>query len=165
MTDFFTSPSFWLTVSFVFFLALIIAPIVKIVIGWLDGQRNIISQQLDDSRLAKEEAEAVLKSAREESTAAKDNSEQIVKNAIEEGKRITEDYNKKLEEFLDSEEKRTKANIARLEMDSVRRLQDKVFDISFSFSKNILSNFSSNSQDFRSSLEKSVLSNLRKFKF
>jgi F0F1-type ATP synthase membrane subunit b/b' len=165
MTDFFTSPSFWLIVSFVFFLALIIAPIVKIVIGWLDGQRNIISQQLDDSRLAKEEAEAVLKSAREESTAAKDNSEQIVKNAIEEGKRITEDYNKKLEEFLDSEEKRTKANIARLEMESVRRLQDKVFDISFSFSKNILSNFSSNSQDFRSSLEKSVLSNLRKFKF
>lgn len=165
MTDFFTSPSFWLVVSFVFFLALIIAPIVKIVIGWLDGQRNIISQQLDDSRLAKEEAEAVLKSAREESTAAKDNSEQIVKNAIEEGKRITEDYNKKLEEFLDSEEKRTKANIARLEMESVRRLQDKVFDISFSFSKNILSNFSSNSQDFRSSLEKSVLSNLRKFKF
>jgi F-type H+-transporting ATPase subunit b len=164
MTDFFT-PSFWLIVSFVLFLVLIIRPIVKIVIGWLDGQRNIISQQLDDSRLAKEEAEAVLKSAREESTAAKDNSEQIVKNAIEEGKRITEDYNKKLEEFLDSEEKRTKANIARLEMESVRRLQDKVFDISFSFSKNILSNFSSNSQDFRSSLEKSVLSNLRKFKF
>ena len=165
MTDFFTSPSFWLTVSFVLFLALIVAPIVKIVISWLDGQRDIISQQLDDSRLAKEEAEAVLKSAREESIAAKDNSEQIVKNAIEEGKRITEDYNKKLEEFLDSEEKRTKSNIARLEMESVRRLQDKVFDISFSFSKNILSNFSSNSQDFRSSLEKSVLSNLRKFKF
>jgi F0F1-type ATP synthase membrane subunit b/b' len=165
MTDFFTSPSFWLTVSFVFFLALIIRPIVLIVLTWLDGQRDIISQQLDDSRLAKEEAEAVLRKAREESTAAKDNSEQIVKNAIEEGKRITEDYNKKLEEFLDSEEKRTKANIARLEMESVRRLQDKVFDISFSFSKNILSNFSSNSQDFRSSLEKSVLSNLRKFKF
>jgi len=165
MTDFFTSPSFWLTVSFVLFLSLIVAPIVKIVISWLDGQRDIISQQLDDSRLAKEEAEAVLKSAREESIAAKDNSEQIVKNAIEEGKRITEDYNKKLEEFLDSEEKRTKSNIARLEMESVRRLQDKVFDISFSFSKNILSNFSSNSQDFRSSLEKSVLSNLRKFKF
>jgi len=165
MTDFFTSPSFWLTVSFFLFLSLIVAPIVKIVISWLDGQRDIISQQLDDSRLAKEEAEAVLKSAREESIAAKDNSEQIVKNAIEEGKRITEDYNKKLEEFLDSEEKRTKSNIARLEMESVRRLQDKVFDISFSFSKNILSNFSSNSQDFRSSLEKSVLSNLRKFKF
>ena len=165
MTDFFTSPSFWLIVSFVLFLALIVRPIVSIVLTWLDGQRDIISQQLDDSRLAKEEAEAVLKNAREESTAAKDNSEQIVKNAIEEGKRITEDYNKKLEEFLDSEEKRTKANIARLEMESVRRLQDKVFDISFSFSKNILSNFSSNSQDFRSSLEKSVLSNLRKFKF
>lgn len=165
MTDFFTSPTFWLVVSFVFFLALIIRPIVLIVLTWLDGQRDIISQQLDDSRLAKEEAEAVLRKAREESTAAKDNSEQIVKNAIEEGKRITEDYNKKLEEFLDSEEKRTKANIARLEMESVRRLQDKVFDISFSFSKNILSNFSSNSQDFRSSLEKSVLSNLRKFKF
>jgi len=165
MTDFFTSPSFWLIVSFIFFVALIVRPIVRIVLTWLDGQRDIISQQLDDSRLAKEEAEAVLKNAREESTAAKDNSEQIVKNAIEEGKRITEDYNKKLEEFLDSEEKRTKANIARLEMESVRRLQDKVFDISFSFSKNILSNFSSNSQDFRSSLEKSVLSNLRKFKF
>jgi F0F1-type ATP synthase membrane subunit b/b' len=165
MTDFFTSPSFWLVVSFAFFVALIVAPVVRIVIGWLDGQRNIISQQLEDSRTAKEEAEAVLKSAHDERVAANENSEKIVKNAIDEGKRITADYNKKLEEFLDSEEKRTKSNIARLEMESMRRLQDKVFDISFSFSKNILSNFSSNSQDFRSSLEKSVLSNLRKFKF
>jgi len=164
MPDFFTSPSFWLFVSFCFFVAVLVIPVVKLVIGWLDKQRNVISQQLEEARLAKEEAEAILKDAQSQSVAANDRSDQIVKNAIEEGKRITEDYNKKLELFLDSEEKRTKANIARLEMESMRRLQDKVFDISFSFSKNILSNFSS-SHDFRSALDKNVLGKLKKFKF
>lgn len=165
MTDFFTSPTLWLIVSFCFFVFFIVRPIVGIIISSLDYQRNLISEQLEEARLAKEEAEIVLKEAQNQKTAAKDKSEQIVKNAIEEGKRLAEDYNKKLEVFLNSEEKRTKANISRLEMESMRRLQDKVFDISFSFSKNILSNFSSNSQDFRSSLDKNVLNKLRKFKF
>lgn len=165
MPDFFTSPTFWLVVSFCFFIALIVRPIVGIIISSLDYQRNLISQQLEESRLAKDEAEIVLKDAQDQKIAAKDKSDHIIKNAIEEGKRLTEDYNKKLEVFLDGEEKRTKANIARLEMESMRRLQDKVFDISFSFSKNILSNFSANSQDFRSSLDKNVLNKLRKFKF
>lgn len=165
MPNFFTDPSFWLLVSFCCFVFLIVRPVVTIIISNLDNQRDVIAQQLEESRLAKEEAESVLKNAREQKIAAKDKSEQIVQNAVEEGKNITEDYNRKLESFLNSEEQRTKANIARLEMESVRRLQDKVFDISFSFSKNILSNFSSNSQEFRSSLDKSVLDNLRKFKF
>ena len=165
MFNIFSSPSFWLFVSFSFFALLIVRPIVSIIISNLDYHRNTISEQLNDSKRSREEAESFLEEAQKQRRVAKKESERIIANALEEGKCLSEDSHKKLADFLKNEEKRTEANIARLESESIMRLQDKVFDVSFQFSKRILSDFSSQSQDFRSSLDKETLKKLREIKF
>jgi len=164
MFSIFSAPSFWLFISFVLFVVVIVRPVVGLIITSLDYQRGLISDQLNSSRQVRERAESLLEKARDQRVVAKKESERIISNALEEGKRLNDDYRKKLEEFLRSEEKRTENNISRLEVDSVNRLQDKVFDISFNFAKQILSDFSVKSQNFRSSVDKNVLSKLKDFK-
>jgi len=164
MFSIFSAPSFWLFISFVLFVVVIVRPVVGLIITSLDYQRGLISDQLNSSKQIRERAESLLESARNQRVVAKKESESIISNAIEEGKRLNDDYRKKLEEFLRSEEKRTENNISRLEVDSVNRLQDKVFDISFNFAKQVLSDFSVKSQNFRSSVDKDVLNKLKDFR-
>jgi len=162
--DFFTTPSFWLVVSFAFFIILIVRPIVGIIISSLDDQRELISSELKESRLAREEAEAILTNSKAQREKAKVQCDLIIKNALEESKRLVESSNENLKEFLAMEDKRTKENINRLEMDSMKRLEEKVFDISFALSRNILNKFCSDSQDFRSNLDKDILGKLKSFR-
>lgn len=164
MFSIFSAPSFWLFISFVLFVVVIVRPVVGLIITSLDYQRGLISDQLNSSKQIRERAESLLESARNQRVVAKKESESIISNALEEGKRLNDDYRKKLEEFLRSEEKRTENNISRLEVDSVNRLQDKVFDISFNFAKQVLSDFSVKSQNFRSSVDKDVLNKLKDFR-
>jgi len=164
MFSIFSAPSFWLFISFVLFVVVIVRPVVGLIITSLDYQRDLISDQLNSSRQIRERAETLLESARNQRVVAKKESESIISNALNEGKRLNDDYRIKLEDFLRSEEKRTENNISRLEADSINRLQDKVVDISFNFAKQILSDFSVKSQNFRSSVDKDVLSKLKDFK-
>jgi len=156
-----SSPSFYLCVSFALFLFLIIRPIVVIIISSLDYQRKSISDQLESARCAREEAESFLEDAQNQRRIAKEESERIISNAVDEGDRLSKESYDRLEDFLKMEEKRTESSIIRLENESVTRLQDKVFDISFQFSKQILLNFSTQSKDFRSSLDKEILINFK----
>jgi F0F1-type ATP synthase membrane subunit b/b' len=164
MSSIFLAPSFWLFISFVLFVIIIVRPVVGLIVTSLDYQRGLISEQLDSSKQVREHAESFLEEARSQRSVAKKESEQIISNALEEGQRLNDDYRKKLEEFLRSEEKRTEINISRLESDSINRLQDKVFDVSFYFAKQILSDLSVKSQNFRSSVDKDVLNKLKDFK-
>jgi F0F1-type ATP synthase membrane subunit b/b' len=164
MFSIFSSPSFWLCISFVLFVVVLVRPIVGLIITSLDYQRGLISEELDSSKQIRERAESFLEDARNQRIIAKQDSERIISNALEEGKRLNDDYRKKLEEFLLNEEKRTEISISRLEKDSINRLQDQVFDISFHFAKQILLDFSVKSQNFRSSVDKDVLNKLKNFK-
>jgi len=159
-----SSPSFYLCVSFSLFLFLIIRPIVIIIISSLDHQRKSISDQLESSRCSREEAESFLEDAQNQRRIAKEESERIISNAIDEGKRLSKESYDRLEDFLKMEEKRTESSIVRLENESLTRLQDKVFDISFQFSKQILVNLPSQSKDFRTSLDKEILNKFQNFK-
>jgi len=159
-----SSPSLWLCVSFAFFVYLIVRPIVGIIISNLDYHRKSISEQLESSRCSKEKAETFLENAQNQRRIAKEESERIISNAIEEGKRLSKESYGRLEEFLNMEEKRTEDNISRLEQDSLIRLQDKVFDISFQFSKQILLKLPNQSKDLRLSLDKDILNKFTNFK-
>ena len=163
MLNFFSLPSFWLFISFSFFLFLIVRPLAGIVISNLDYYRNTISEQLEESKKAREEAEAFLKEAQDQRKIVKDKSELIINNTLKEGKCLNDDSRRRLLEFLKNEEKRTEANVSRLESDSINRLQEKVFDISFSFSKKVLSDLILKSEEFRSSLNRDVLNKIKDF--
>jgi len=164
MFSLFSSPSFYLCISFSLFLFFIVKPIVGIIISSLDYQRKSISDQLENSKRSREEAESFLEDAQKQRRIAKEESERIISNAIDEGKRLSEESHDRLEDFFKIEEKRTKSSIARLENESLIRLQDKVFDISFQFSKQILSNLPNQSKDFRTSLDKEILNKFQNFK-
>ncbi|MCP4922521.1 MAG: hypothetical protein GY915_00620 [bacterium] len=157
------TPGFWLSISFILFLILIGRPVWKLILLNLDAQSKAISAQLEEAKKARTEAETFLDAAREQKKAAAEQAEAILDHARKEGARLEMDASKSLEDILKREEKRAKESIARLEADSLKRLQEEASRISLHAAKEILTTLMSD-KDAQTALDQKILEELKKAK-
>lgn len=96
----FATESFWVAVSFIVFILLIIKPVGKIIVKMLDERSEKIKEELGQAIKLKEEAQMLLASYQRKQLETEDEARRIVENAEAEVKRATEAAKADLEASL-----------------------------------------------------------------
>lgn len=119
------TPEFWVAVSFVGFIALVIyykAPAA--IARALDDRAARIKAELDEARRLREDAQALLAEYQRKRRDAEKEAEDIITQAREEAERFSEETRQKLQESLERRIKTTEAKIAQAESQALDEVRD-----------------------------------------
>lgn len=117
---------FWLAVSFGCFVALMIKFVAPIIIRALNSKSETISNQLNEAKKAKEEAEKLLKKAKKYNEESKAFAENLLKEAEAEALEFS---NKAQKEAQNEIAKKTAASLDRIKMEeqlAIRQIKQKI---------------------------------------
>ena len=104
----FSDPKFWLLVSFVIFLVLMIKPFKSMMIGGLDSKIEEIKQNIDKSLESFTQAEEKLKIAEEQTIDLSNKVEEIISNAKSQAESISKNIIEKTNQTIKSKENNIK---------------------------------------------------------
>lgn len=125
----FQTPEFWVAVSFVGFVALLLKYKVPALIGKaLDQRADDIRRELDDARRLRTEAQALLEEYRRKHGEAQHEAEAIVAAARKEAETIAVESRKSLVESLERRTKLAEEKIARAEAQAVADVRSAAVD-------------------------------------
>jgi F-type H+-transporting ATPase subunit b len=111
-----TNPTFWTGAAFVLFFAILFRSRVhKRLASSLDGRSTRIAQELQEARSLREEAEALLRQAKEKTNNADKEVAEILNTAQRDAERHIQDAQVKTEEFLRRRQAAAEARIAQAE--------------------------------------------------
>jgi F-type H+-transporting ATPase subunit b len=122
--EFLSSPEFWVAISFVGFVLLILYfKVPGKIVELLDERAEAIRQELDEARRLREEAQAILADYQRKAKGAEQEAEEIIRLAKQEAQALAAETRTKLEESLERRTRLAEEKIARAEeqaMDDVR---------------------------------------------
>lgn len=122
--EFLSSPEFWVAISFVGFVLLILYfKVPGKIVELLDKRAEAIRQELDEARRLREEAQAILADYQRKAKGAEQEAEEIIRLAKQEAQALAAETRTKLEESLERRTRLAEEKIARAEeqaMDDVR---------------------------------------------
>ena len=125
----FTNPEFWIAVSFVIALAILVKLAGGTFIGALDAHAARIAAQLDEAGKLREEAEALLAEQQRKQRDALNEAKDIIAHAHSEAERISGEAAADLERSLRLRELHAKESIALSEAKAVTEVRGVVVDI------------------------------------
>jgi F-type H+-transporting ATPase subunit b len=122
--EFLSSPEFWVAISFVGFVLLILYfKVPGKIVELLDERAEAIRQELDEARRLREEAQAILADYQRKAKGAEQEAAEIIRLAKQEAQALAAETRTKLEESLERRTRLAEEKIARAEeqaMDDVR---------------------------------------------
>ena len=134
----FSDPQFWVTVSFILFIAAIFNPVRKILASSLDAQINDIKDKIDEVENLKNEAQKALDEIKERETKV----EQEIQNIKSDSeKRIFELKNvstSKLSDQIDKRKISAENKIEQLVRDTNNSIKNYISNVAIEAAKNIL---------------------------
>lgn len=136
----FTNPEFWIAVSFVIALAILVKLAGKTVVGALDSHGARIAAQLDEARKLREEAEALLAEQQRKQRDAINEARDIIAHAHSEAERISGEAAAELERSLRLRELHARETIALSEAKAVIEVRGVVVDIAIEAARRSLAN-------------------------
>lgn len=134
----FTNPEFWIAVSFVIALAILVKLAGGTVIGALDAHAARIAAQLDEARKLREEAEALLAEQQRKQRDALNEAKDIIAHAHSEAERISGEAAAELERSLRLRELHARESIALSEAKAVTEVRGVVVDIAIEAARRAL---------------------------
>ena len=150
----FEDPKFWLLVSFVLFVILMIKPFKSMLIGGLDQKIEEIKSNINSSLKSFSDAETKLKEA-EKQTADLDNKiQELLNSAKSQAETVSKNIVDKTAQAISSKEKNSLERIKQIEISAIQSIKNQASIELNNMITNYLSNLSDT--DRNKVLEKSV---------
>ena len=154
MSYLFQDPKFWLLISFITFIILMIKPFKSMMIGGLDSKISEIKENINKSLESFTEAEAKLKDAEKQTEDLSNKIDEIIVNAKKQSESISKNIIDKTTLTIQSKEKNSIDRIKQIELSAVQSIKNQA---SIELNKLIFNYFSEISDDSKARmLNKSV---------
>ena len=154
MSYLFQDPKFWLLISFITFIILMIKPFKSMMIGGLDSKIAEIKENINKSLESFTEAEAKLKDAEKQTEDLSNKIDEIIVNAKKQSESISKNIIDKTTLTIQSKEKNSIDRIKQIELSAVQSIKNQA---SIEINKLIFNYFSEISDDNKARmLNKSV---------
>ena len=155
MSYLFSDPKFWLLISFIVFVILMIKPFKSMMIGGLDSKIEEIKQNIDKSLESFTEAEDKLKDAEKRTLDLSNKVDEIISNARSQAESISKNIIDKTSQTVKSKEKNSIDRIKQIELSAIQSIKSQA---SIELNNIIRDYFSNLSEDNRAKiLDNSVI--------
>lgn len=144
MSYLFQDPKFWLLISFITFIILMIKPFKSMMIGGLDSKIAEIKENINKSLESFTEAEAKLKDAEKQTEDLSNKIDEIIVNAKKQSESISKNIIDKTTLTIQSKEKNSIDRIKQIELSAVQSIKNQA---SIELNKLIFNYFSKISDD------------------
>ncbi|WP_045835058.1 ATP synthase subunit B [Hyphomicrobium sp. 99] len=132
-------PLFWVLVSFVIFVAIVIYyRVPSIVTKSLDDRADAIRRELDEARKLREEAQALLADYQRKAREAENEAKSIIEQAKREAEALATDSRKALVESLERRSKIAEEKIARAEAQALSEVRSTAVETAIAAAHEIL---------------------------
>ncbi len=158
MSQLFSDPKFWLLISFIIFVILMIKPFKTIMIGGLDSKIQEIKQNIDKSLESFTEAEEKLKDAEKSTLDLTNKVDEIIFNAKSQAESISKNIIDKTSQTVKSKEKNSIDRIQQIELSAIQSIKSQASIELNSIIRNYLSNIS---EDDRTKILNNSVINLK----
>jgi F-type H+-transporting ATPase subunit b len=142
MSYLFSDPKFWLLISFIVFVILMIKPFKSMMIGGLDSKIEEIKQNIDKSLNSFTEAEEKLKDAEKETLDLSNKVDEIISNAKSQAESISKNIIDKTRQTVKSKEKNSIDRIKQIELSAIQSIKSQASIELNTIIKNYFSNLS-----------------------
>ncbi len=146
MSYLFSDPKFWLLISFITFVILMIKPFKSMMIGGLDSKIEEIKMNIDKSLESFNEAEEKLKEAEKQTMDLTNKVEEIISNAQSQAESITKNIIDKTNQTIKSKEKNSFDRIKQIELSAIQSIKSQASIELNNILKNYFSNLSENNK-------------------
>ena len=150
----FEDPKFWLTVSFILFVILMIKPFKSMMIGGLDQKIEEIKSNINSSLKSFSEAEVKLKEAEKQTEDLDNKIQELLNSAKSQAETISKNIVDKTSQTISSKEKNSLERIKQIEISAIQSIKKQASIELNSMITNYLANLSDS--DRNTVLEKSV---------
>ena len=150
----FEDPKFWLTVSFILFVILMIKPFKSMMIGGLDQKIEEIKSNINSSLKSFSEAEVKLKEAEKQTEDLDNKIQELLNSAKSQAETISKNIVDKTSQTISSKEKNSLERIKQIEISAIQSIKNQASIELNSMITNYLANLSDS--DRNRVLEKSV---------
>ena len=150
----FEDPKFWLTVSFILFVILMIKPFKSMMIGGLDQKIEEIKSNINSSLKSFSEAEVRLKEAEKQTEDLDNKIQELLNSAKSQAETISKNIVDKTSQTISSKEKNSLERIKQIEISAIQSIKKQASIELNSMITNYLANLSDS--DRNKVLEKSV---------
>ena len=142
MSYLFSDPKFWLLISFIIFVILMIKPFKSMMIGGLDSKIQEIKQNIDKSLESFTEAEEKLKDAEKRTLDLSNKVDEIISNAKSQAESISKNIIDKTSQTVKSKEKNSLDRIKQIELSAIQSIKSQASIELNSIIRNYFSNLS-----------------------
>ena len=142
MSYLFSDPKFWLLISFIVFVILMIKPFKSMMIGGLDSKIEEIKQNIDKSLESFTEAEERLKDAEKRTLDLSNKVDEIISNAKSQAESISKNIIEKTRQTVKSKEKNSIDRIKQIELSAIQSIKSQASIELNAIIKNYFSNLS-----------------------
>ena len=158
MSYLFQDPKFWLLISFITFIILMIKPFKSMMIGGLDSKIAEIKENINKSLESFTEAEAKLKDAEKQTEDLSNKIDEIINNAKKQSESISKNIIDKTTLTIQSKEKNSIDRIKQIELSAVQSIKNQA---SIELNKLIFNYFSEISDDNKARMLNKSVSDLK----
>ncbi len=131
--------TFWVAVSFVLFIAVLVYfAVPRKIIGALDRRADNIQQELAEARRLREEAQSILADYQRKQRDAEQEANDIIAQAEREAQAYAEDARQQFEDMLNRRVQMADEKIARAEAQAVAEVRSKAVDASIEATEQII---------------------------
>ncbi len=125
MSYIFQDPKFWLLISFITFIILMIKPFKSMMIGGLDSKIAEIKENINKSLESFTEAEAKLKEAEKQTEDLSNKIDEIINSAKKQSVSISKNITDKTNLTIQSKEKNSIDRIKQIELSAVQSIKNQ----------------------------------------
>ena len=158
MSYLFQDPKFWLLISFITFVILIIKPFKSMMIGGIDSKIEEIKLNINNSLETYNKAEEKLKDAEKQTRDLSNKVDDIISNARSQAESISKNIIEKTNQTIKSKEKNSLDRIKQIELSAIQSIKSQA---SIELNKIIENYFSNLSEDNRSRIIIKSVSDLK----
>ena len=146
MSYLFSDPKFWLLISFIVFVILMIKPFKSMMIGGLDSKIEEIKQNIDKSLESFTEAEEKLKDAEKRTLDLSNKVDEIISNARSQAESISKNIIDRTSQTVKSKEKNSIDRIKQIELSAIQSIKSQASIELNSIIRDYFSNLSENNR-------------------
>ena len=158
MSYLFQDPKFWLLISFITFVILMIKPFKSMMIGGIDSKIREIKLNINNSLETYNKAEEKLKDAEKQTRDLSNKVDDIISNARSQAESISKNIIEKTNQTIKSKEKNSLDRIKQIELSAIQSIKSQA---SIELNKIIENYFSNLSEDNRSRIIIKSVSDLK----
>ena len=151
-------PKFWLLISFIIFVILMIKPFKSMMIGGIDSKIEEIKLNINNSLETYNKAEEKFKDAEKQTKDLSNKVDEIISNARSQAESISKNIIEKTNQTIKSKEKNSLDRIKQIELSAIQSIKSQA---SIELNKIIENYFSNLSEDNRSRIIIKSVSDLK----